>query len=164
MRYEGCFHNGSNEEHEQHPSKRGPDHEKSMSHSVCFLLLTPKKCSREESLCQLFSATNLSLILFKVKALARSRTFVRASTRLSLAFGSAKLAVPTCTAEAPTERYSSTSSAVSIPPRPIIGDRIVFRVSHTSLKVMGLMAGPERPPVGHPSRDWPVRKSRAIAG
>src|SRR5207245_9733551 len=157
MRYEGGFHRRSDEEHKEHPPERGPDHEKSMSHSVCFLLLTPKKCSRRTSLCQLFSALNLSLISFKVNNLASSRTFVRPSTSRSLTRGSVKLAVPTCTAEAPTERYSSTSSTVSMPPRPIIGDRVAFRVSQTSLKVMGLMAGPERPPVGQPRRDLPVR-------
>src|SRR6201997_1176739 len=157
MRYEGGFHRRSDEEHKKHPAERGPDHEKSMSHSVCFLLLTPKKCSRGTSLCQPFSALNCSLISFKVNTLASSRTFVRPPTSRSLTLGSAKLAVPTCTADAPTERYSSTSFTVSMPPKPITGDLTAFRVSQTSLKVMGLMAGPDRPPVGHPSRDLPVR-------
>src|SRR6266568_9096673 len=164
MRYEGGFHRRSDEEHKEHPPERGPHHEKSMSHSVCFLLLTPKKCSRRTSLCQLFSALNVSLISFTVNTLARSGTFVRPPTSRSLTRGSAKLAVPTCTAEAPTERYSSTSSTVSMPPRPIIGVLTALRVSQTSLKVMGLIAGPDKPPVGLPSRDFPERKSMAIAG
>src|SRR6266704_2624879 len=164
MRHERGFHHRSDEEHEKHPAERCPDHEESMSHSVCFVLQTTKKCSRKTSLCQLFSGANLPLISFKVNILARSRTFVRASTRRSLALGSATLAVPTCTADAPTERYSSTSSTVSMPPRPMIGDLTAFFVSQTSLKVMGLMAGPDKPPVGFPSRDFPERKSMAIAG
>src|SRR5439155_525464 len=67
-------------------------------------------------------------------------------------------------AEVPTARYSSTSSTVSLPPRPIIGVLTAFLVSQTSLKVMGLIAGPDKPPVGLPNRDFPVRKSMAIAG
>src|SRR5215470_2268926 len=95
VRNQRSFHRRSDEEHEEHPTKRGPKHEESMSHSVFFLLLNPEKCSRKTSLCQPFSATNLSFISFKVNSLARSRTFVRASESRSLAFGSAKLAVPT---------------------------------------------------------------------
>src|SRR6266849_1826533 len=35
----GCFHSRSNEEHEKYPTKCSPAHEKSMSHSVFFVLL-----------------------------------------------------------------------------------------------------------------------------
>src|SRR5215472_11087471 len=132
---------------------------------VCTLCYeTPKKCSTKASLCQPFCGRGLLCNALTLNTLASESALGRASTNLSLALGSAKLAVPTCTADAPTERYSSTSSAVSTPPRPIIGDLTVFFVSQTSLKVMGLIAGPESPPVEDPSLEIPVRKSRAIAG
>src|SRR5260370_772094 len=81
----------------------------------------------------------------KVNALACSSTFVRASTSCSLALGSVKLAVPTCTAEAPMDRYSSTSSTVSMPPNPRIAVLTALFVSQTSFKVMGLIARPNQP-------------------
>src|SRR5260370_40304156 len=46
----------------------------------------------------------------------------------------------------------------------MIGDLTAFFVSQTSLKVMGLIAGPDNPPVGFPKRDFPERKSMAMAG
>src|SRR6266436_3758211 len=46
----------------------------------------------------------------------------------------------------------------------MIGVLTAFFVSQTSFKVIGLMAGPDRPPVGFPKRDFPERKSIAIAG
>jgi hypothetical protein len=43
MRNEGCFHARSNQEHEEYPPQCSPAHEKSMSHSVLFVLLGSKK-------------------------------------------------------------------------------------------------------------------------
>src|SRR6202030_2940301 len=51
-----------------------------------------------------------------------------------------------------------------MPPKPRIGVLTAFRASQTSLKVMGLMAGPDKPPGLFPKGDFPVRKSMAIAG
>src|SRR5467141_2996991 len=36
IRYEGCLHRRSDEEHEEYPPQCSPTHEKSMSHSVLF--------------------------------------------------------------------------------------------------------------------------------
>src|SRR5207253_9963068 len=77
---------------------------------VCVLCYeTTKNCSRKTSLCQRLSAMGRSRNSLTLSILASISTFGRASTNLSLTRGSAKLAVPTCTADAPTERYSSTS-------------------------------------------------------
>src|SRR6266481_6284557 len=43
MRYEGGFHSRSNQEHEEYPPQCSPAHEKSMSHSVIFVLLRSRK-------------------------------------------------------------------------------------------------------------------------
>jgi hypothetical protein len=43
MRYEGCFHPRCNEEHQENPPQCSPAHEKSMSHSVIFVLLRSRK-------------------------------------------------------------------------------------------------------------------------
>src|SRR5260370_3948814 len=40
---EGCFHALSEQEHEENPSQCSPAHEKSMSHSVFFVLLGSRK-------------------------------------------------------------------------------------------------------------------------
>src|SRR6266436_3077136 len=162
--HEWRFHHRSDEEHQGNPAECSPNHEESVSHSVVFVLQVPEKCSGRESLCQPISVANLPCISLILLALWRTRAFVRALASCSLALGSVKLAVPTCTAEAPTARYSSTSSTVSMPPSPNIGILTAFLVSQTSFKVMGLMAGPERPPVAFPSRDFPERKLMAIAG
>src|SRR5216683_2512420 len=164
VRHQRRFHRRSDKEHQQNPAECSPDNKESVSHSVFFVLQLPEKCSKKESLCQLFSATNLSRISFILLYLACTRAFVRALASLSLALGSAKLAVPTCTAEAPTDRYSSTSSTVCTPPKPITGILTAFFVSQTNRRVMGRIAGPERPPVKFPKRDLNVRVSTAIAG
>src|SRR6202049_707855 len=164
MRHEWRFHRRSDEEHEWNPPECSPNNEESVSHSVFFVLQLPKKCSEKESLCQPISTGNLPRISLILLALIRTRAFVRALAKLSLALGSAKLAVPTCTAEAPTDRYWSTSSTVSMPPKPITGIFTAFLVSQTSRRVMGRIAGPERPPVRFPKHDIWVRVSTAIAG
>jgi hypothetical protein len=43
MRYEGCFHRRSDEEHKEYPAQCSPAHEEFMSHSVFFVLLGSKK-------------------------------------------------------------------------------------------------------------------------
>src|ERR1700730_14648578 len=120
--------------------------------------------SRRGVLCQPFSARNLPFNSLILDTLASEMSRGSLSTIPSLAVGSEKLAVPTCTAAAPIATYSSASSAVSTPPSPITGILTAFRVSQTRRKVMGFIAGPESPPVRLPSRDWPVRKSMAMAG
>src|ERR1700738_1824554 len=162
--YKRGFHRRSDEEHQRNPTECSPNYEESVSHSVFFVLQLPKKCSEKESLCQPISSGNLPRISLILLALSRTRAFVRALAKLSLALGSAKLAVPTCTAEAPTDRYWSTSSTVSIPPKPITGIFTAFLVSQTSRRVMGRIAGPERPPVRFPKDDIWVRVFTAIAG
>src|SRR5215813_5106520 len=130
--------------------------------SFCYKL--PEKCSTKESLCQSFSRLNFPRISFIVNTLASKKAFGSSRTSPSLAVGSVKLAVPTCTQVAPTERYSSTSAAVSMPPSPIIGVVTALDVSQTNRWVIGLIAGPERPPVLLPSFDREDRKSSAMAG
>src|ERR1700674_3942191 len=164
VRHERCFHRRCDKEKQRNPAECSPNYEESVSHSVVFVLQLPEKCSKKESVCQLFSAMNLPRISLILLCLACTRAFVRVLASLSLALGSAKLAVPTCTAEAPTDRYSSTSSALSMPPSPITGIPTAFMVSQTRRRVMGLMAGPERPPVGSPKRDLRAHASTAMAG
>lgn len=73
---------------------------------VCsFRYETTKKCITITALCQPFSLRNLSFISLKDNALTSFKAFGRLPIMPSLAFGSAKLAVPTCTADAPTLKY-----------------------------------------------------------
>src|SRR5215472_3186459 len=96
------FHHRGDEEHERYPPQGGPDHEERSSHSVVFLLQLPKKCSRKASLCQPIPAWKIPLKSLILNALT-SKQVVRSSlTSRSLARGSAKLTVPTCTEVAPT--------------------------------------------------------------
>src|SRR5215469_16764876 len=164
VRYQGGLHRRANQEHQRQPSDGSPGHEERSSHSVVNQLQTTRKCSKKDALCQLFSTGSLSLISLKELMLALFRVAGNWPKISSLARGSVKLAVPTCTADAPTTMYSSTSSAVSIPPSPRIGIFTTLRTSQTSLNVMGLIAGPDSPPVTFPKRDLPVLKSTAIAG
>src|SRR6185312_11000520 len=71
----------------------------------------------------------------------------RPSSTFLAAVGSAKLAVPTCTAVAPARRNSTASSVVAMPPMPITGIFTARASSHTMRRAIGLSAGPERPPV-----------------
>src|SRR5579883_569311 len=68
----------------------------------------------KHALCQPISATNFDLMSLIFNTLFRKPNASRPPASFSLAFGSEKLAVPTCTAVAPTVRYSSTSSTVSM--------------------------------------------------
>src|SRR4029077_12766554 len=117
MRNERSLHHGRDKEHQRHPTDSSPSHEKWSSHSVLFLLQTLKKCSKNDALCQPIPVTDLSRMLLIVNILASETACARPSTSASLIVGSAKLAVPTCTAVAPTAKYSSTSSTDSMPPR-----------------------------------------------
>src|ERR1700686_513188 len=121
VRHQRRLHRRSDEEHQRNPTECSPNNEESVSHSVFFVLQLPKKCSEKESLCQPISDGTMPRISLILLALSRTRAFVRALANLSLTLGSVKLAVPTWTAEAPTNRYCSTSSTVSMPPRPITG-------------------------------------------
>src|SRR5713226_1671576 len=47
MCYEGCLHRRSDEEHKKYPAQCSPAHEKSMSHSVFFVLLGSKKVKQK---------------------------------------------------------------------------------------------------------------------
>src|SRR5260370_32923818 len=134
------FHRRSDEEHQRNPTECSPDYKESVSHSVVFVLQVPEKCSEKESLCQPISVANLPRMSLILRSLCRTRAFVRALASLSLALGSAKLAVPTCTAEAPTARNSSTSSTVSIPPTPITGILAAFMLSQPRRREIGLIA------------------------
>src|SRR5580704_155595 len=162
--HQGCFHRGRNQEHQRHPAYRGPCYKEWSSHSVFNPLQMLKKCIQKTALCQLFSLKKLPLNSLKVHILASIKAFAKPPAIASLAFGSEKLAVPTCTAVAPTLTYSMASATVSTPPRPRIGMSTTLLTSQTSRRVIGLIAGPERPPVRFPKRDFWVLKSIAIAG
>src|SRR6516165_4603750 len=118
MRNERSLHHRRDKKHQRHPADSSPSHKEWSSHSVLFLLQMLKKCSKNDALCQPFSVTSLSRKLLIVSSLASETVRARPSTSASLILGSAKLAVPTCTAVAPTAKYSSTSSTDSMPPRP----------------------------------------------
>ncbi len=77
--------------------------------------------------------------------------------------GSTKLAVPTCTAEAPAIMNSMASRASAMPPMPMIGIVIACRHSYTIRTAIGLMAGPLRPPTIFDSFGRRVSTSMAIA-
>lgn len=62
------------------------------------------------------------------------------------AYGSLKIAVPICTADAPAIIISIASSAVAMPPIPITGILTAFATCHTILTATGNTAGPESPP------------------
>src|SRR5258708_35147682 len=64
VRHQRRLHRRSDEEHQQNPTECSPNNKESVSHSVFFVLQLPEKCSEKESLCQLFSAANLSCISF----------------------------------------------------------------------------------------------------
>ncbi len=87
--------------------------------SLCYS--NPENCSARGSLCQPLCDKKVARISLKLNSLDSEMASRTCSTIASLAPGSAKLAVPTCTAEAPTAMYSSTSTPVSMPPRPIMG-------------------------------------------
>src|SRR4051812_27835356 len=73
------------------------------------------------------------------------------STRLA-AEGSAKLAVPTCTAVAPASKNSSASRVVETPPMAMTGIETAPATSQTMRSAMGRNAGPLKPPVRLASR------------
>ena len=58
-----------------------------------------------------------------------------------------KFAVPTETALAPARIISIASSAVMIPPIPMIGSFTAFAASYTMRTAIGWIAGPDTPPV-----------------
>ena len=69
--------------------------------------------------------------------------------------------MPTCTARAPTARYSSASRASMMPPEPMTGMRTARAASWQRASASGLMAGPESPPVARPRRER--RRARSTA-
>src|SRR5208337_3253794 len=99
---ERSFHDRCDEEHQRHPPDSSPSDEEWSLHSVFFSLQTFKKCSRKTALCQPKSVPNLSLISLIVLHLIVRTSAPKFLIIASLALGSAKLAVPTCTADAPT--------------------------------------------------------------
>src|SRR5207253_9520385 len=61
-------------------------------------------------------------MVWRIDARRCARTYAaRPSTTVSGAVGSANVAVPTCTADAPAMRNSSASFAFVTPPAPMIG-------------------------------------------
>ena len=99
------FHNGCNEKHQWHPTNCGPYHEKRFFHKCClFATNFQKSVAQKTSLCQPISVRNLLLNPLIVSWLQSKRASRRSLPSRSLAFGSVKLAVPTCTAEAPTTK------------------------------------------------------------
>ena len=64
-----------------------------------------------------------------------------------LTFGFIKLAVPISTALAPTSKNSIASAVFCIPPIPITGIFTLCDTCHTHLRAIGLIAGPDKPPV-----------------
>ena len=62
------------------------------------------------------------------------------------AIGLIRLAAPICTAVAPAIIISMTSSALEIPPIPMIGRFVASYTSYTILNATGKIAGPEKPP------------------
>ena len=58
-----------------------------------------------------------------------------------------KFAVPTSTAVAPANMNSRASSPFIMPPRPITGIFTARATCHTILTAIGLMQGPDNPPV-----------------
>ena len=73
-----------------------------------------------------------------------------------------KLCAPTATAVAPASKNSIASSALAIPPIPMIGMFTAFATCHTIRSATGFTAGPERPPVILPSNGFLVLISIAI--
>src|SRR5277367_5029191 len=98
MSHQGRFHSRSNQEHQRHPANRGPCNEEWSSHSVFFLLLTTEKCSKNAALCQPFCTEKDPLNSLIELALTSETALANAPTMSSLALGSEKLDVPTCTA------------------------------------------------------------------
>ena len=64
-----------------------------------------------------------------------------------VAWGLMKFAVPTEMADAPASMNSMASSAVRIPPMPMMGIFTAWAHCQTIRTAMGLMAGPDMPPV-----------------
>src|ERR1700682_4573844 len=102
-----------------------------------------------------------SLILL---TLSSTQSFPTPALMAAVALGAAKPAVPTCTAVAPTIRYSITSSAISIPPKPIIGILTTLQNSRTRARGIGLMEGAGKQTEQVPKRDFRVLMSTLMAG
>src|SRR5947209_2682160 len=84
------------------------------------------------------------------------------STIFSVATGSQKFAVPTCTAAARASMNSTASSAVVMPPMPITGISTVCAASQTMRSAIGLIAGPLSPAVTFEMRGFRALASIAI--
>ena len=128
------------------------------------ILTFPKKSSRER-----FFFIAFSLRYFKVPTISviaerewSSRYFSRPVTTSLVTDGLTNWAVPIWTAEAPAMKNSRASSAVQIPPIPTTGMFTVLHTSHTMRRAMGLIAGPESPPVMFPNRGVLVSMLTAI--
>src|SRR6267142_3689791 len=89
--HQGCFHCGCNQEHQRHPTNRGPCNKEWSSHSVFNPLQTNKKCIKKAALCQPFSLENLPLNSLKAHILMSFRPFSKLPATASLALGSEKL-------------------------------------------------------------------------
>src|ERR1700730_518047 len=137
MSYQGSFQALRQKEHQRHPSERGPNHENSPAHRFLPRGRRHKKRNIHGAAIQALSVLNVPIKLLILGMLASPQLFSRACTSCSQTAGSEKLAVPTCTAVAPTIMYSRTSSTVSIPPRPRIGILTARLDSNTSRSVRG---------------------------
>ena len=80
-----------------------------------------------------------------------------------IAVGWTKVTVPTWTALAPASMYSMASSAVAMPPQPIIGISTARAHCQVMRTTMGRIAGPDRPPVMLPSLGRWLSISTAMA-
>src|SRR5436309_5959859 len=86
-------------------------------------------------------------MMSRIDASPSARTYAaRPSITVSGAVGSANVAVPTCTADAPAMRNSSASFAFVTPPAPMIGIDTACATWSGRCTAMGRSAGAARPP------------------
>src|SRR5581483_10868174 len=97
------------------------------------------------------------------RGISRCRQKVRSPSMIwIIAAGCRKVAVPTCTAAAPASMYSAASSAVAMPPQPITAILTARAHWKTWRSTIGLIAGPESPPMMLPRQGLNVFTSIAI--
>ena len=99
---------------------------------VCLVCnITTENCTPTCPLGQVFSCTKNHLNSLILRTLYFSQDLSSHPRILPVAVGAAKLALPTCTAVAPSTRYSRPSPGLSIPPSPMTGVRIDLPTART---------------------------------